>query len=1084
MSAYLLLLLSCAKCISGLYESAPHIIVIMADDLGWNDVGFHGSNQISTPNIDALGYNGIILNKHYVLPSSTPSRAAFFSGLYPIRIGMQGDGIRGGEPRGLPVDIRILPEYLSVLGYTTKLIGKWHLGYHTAQHTPLHRGFDFFLGFYNSHVGYYHYQYSNQNMSGYDMHRGDDPAYGLPREYATDLFTDEAIKIIEHHELPRPLYLQISHLAVHAPLESPDEHDDKDFSHIRDPSRRKYARMVVQLDGSVGRIVHALGDKGMLRDSLILFLSDNGAPSIGRLRNWGSNYPLRGTKYTLYEGGVKGVAVLWSPRLHKAARVSNQLIHITDWLPTLYSAAGGDLKDLGDIDGVNQWQVLNTGEGTARDKLLLNIDEVKKTEAAISSRFKLLRGSIYNGYYDGYSGDSGRVNGSLPSYSEAVLKSSVSQGITYHLGGPVTQPSTMMQLRREATIRCHPNMTYYARRAFTTCNVSDCLFDLLNDPCETRNVAEQYVRMTNDLDLFLEHYGRILVKQVRVPVDWLADPKIKNNTWEPWMSPGTILYTPTNTAAVLGSIALCIHIGMPNIIVIVADDLGWNDVGFHGADQIPTPNIDALAYNGVILQRHYVLPTCTPSRTAYLTGRYPIRAGMQGYPLRGAEPRGIPLEDTLLPEHLRNLGYATHLVGKWHVGYHTNHHTPTYRGFDTFFGYYNGYIQYFKHTITEASWTGYDLHYDVSGNLSVEYNYEYITDLIADRAEKIISAHDTGRPLYMQLSHDAPHSSDAEITMEVRDMEEMNSTLGHVQDMNRRRFAGVVTALDESVGRVVSALGRANMLENSIIVFMTDNGAQTEGFLENFGSNYPLRGMKFTLFEGGVRGVACVYSPLIKKSSRVFDQLFHVTDWLPTFYSAAGGNVDDLKNLDGVDQWSAISTESKTKRKSILLNIDEEMMIEAAMIGRFKLVRGANATDNGYYGDSGMDISYPVYDPESILTSPAGSAIANISNPILKSKRIMNNRKRATVLCKSVTVFPSCTNECLFDVYKDPCETTDVSTIYPEIVTKLSAFIESYRMVMMNQTNAPLDPAGAPERHNGVWMPWLETKTFTTHLAL
>ncbi|XP_076379038.1 arylsulfatase B [Megalopta genalis] len=543
-----------------LYESTPHIIVLMVDDLGWNDISFHGSNQIPTPNIDALGYNGVILNRHYVLPSSTPSRAAFFTGQYPIRIGMQGDGIHGGEPRGLPLNIKILPEYLRGLGYTTKLIGKWHLGFHTPQYTPLHRGFDFFLGFYNSYISYYDYRYSNQNMSGYDMHRGDDPAHGMNREYATDLFTEEAIRVIENHEHARPLYLHISHLGVHAPLEKPvDPYNNREFNKIREPNRQIYARMVSQLDESVGRIFHALGDKGILKDSIILFLTDNGAPSVGRDRNWGSNYPLRGTKFTLYEGGVRGVAAIWSPKIQKAARVSNQLVHITDWLPTLYSAAGGDLKDLGEIDGIDQWQIISEGYGHGRDTLLLNIDEVFKTEGAIYSRFKLIRGSIENGYYDGYYGDSGRTLDVLP-YSDLVLKCSVSEVIMQHLGGPVTQPSTMLQLRHDATTpHCRPNSTYFRRYPYTTCNVTECLFDIINDPCETKNIAEAYPRIARDLDLYLEKYGHILVRQTKVPVDWLADPRRWNNTWEPWMNSGATVYIP-NAAAMLGNLVCCFHL--------------------------------------------------------------------------------------------------------------------------------------------------------------------------------------------------------------------------------------------------------------------------------------------------------------------------------------------------------------------------------------------------------------------------------------------------------------------------------------------------------------------------------------------
>ncbi|KAL0121284.1 hypothetical protein PUN28_008742 [Cardiocondyla obscurior] len=498
----------------GFYETSPNIIVFMADDLGWNDVGFHGSNQIPTPNIDALAYNGIILNRHYVLPSSTPSRAAFFTGKYPMHMGMQGDDIQGGEPRGLPLNVKILPEYLRALGYTTKLIGKWHLGYHTPQHTPIHRGFDSFLGFYNSHVSYYDYKYSYQNMSGYDMHRGDAPAYGLTDKYITDLFTDEAVRIIQSHDRSQPLYLQISHLAVHAPLESPQDYNqyDRQFMHIREANRRKYARMVSKLDESVGRVVQTLGNRGLLRNSVIVFLTDNGAAPIGKFRNYGSNYPLRGMKYTLYEGGVRGVAVLWSPRLLKAARVCDNLVHVTDWLPTLYAVADGDLKDLGEIDGMNQWPMLKDGYPIVRDKLLLNIDEISKTEGAIYKQYKLLRGSIEEGYYDGhyrdydiplppyyYSptyNDSRKYAQENMTYTTTILKSTVSESITYHLGGPVTQPSTINQLRHEATVTCHRlfNSTF-SRNQFVTCNVTECLFDIESDPCETKNIVEQYPRV-------------------------------------------------------------------------------------------------------------------------------------------------------------------------------------------------------------------------------------------------------------------------------------------------------------------------------------------------------------------------------------------------------------------------------------------------------------------------------------------------------------------------------------------------------------------------------------------------------------
>lgn len=514
----------------------------------------------------------------------------------------------------------------------------------------------------------------------------------------------------------------------------------------------------------------------------------------------------------------------------------------------------------------------------------------------------------------------------------------------------------------------------------------------------------------------------------------------------------------------------------PNIIVIMADDLGWNDVSFHGANQIPTPNIDALAYNGVILQRHYVLPICTPSRTAFLTGRYPIRTGMQGYPLKAGEPRAIPLNNTLLPEYLRKLGYATHLVGKWHVGYYSDYHTPTRRGFDTFFGYYSGYISYFNHTIKQDDHIGYDLHYDNSKNLSIDYNFEYTTDLITERAENIIKNHDRRKPLYLQLCHLAAHSSDAKEVMEVRDEQETNATLKYIEDYNRRKYAGVVTAMDESVGRMIKALGQSSMLENSIIVFISDNGAQTEGLLENYGSNYPLRGLKFTLFEGGIRGVACVYSRLIQNSSRISNELMHITDWLPTFYSAAGGNLENLEeNMDGVDQWDTIVSGRKSKRESVLLNIDEVEDVSSALIGKYKLIlNGKNIQYSDYYGDNGTNVSYPEYNVSSVLHSIAGSTIFHATNFTLNIKDVIKLRNKARVVCNNFTSYSKCVDKCLFDIYNDPCETTDLSNEHPEIVKKLNYFIAEYEKVLLHQTNAPVDPRSYPKNFNGTWMPWIQ----------
>ncbi|XP_008216017.2 arylsulfatase B [Nasonia vitripennis] len=515
--------------------------------------------------------------------------------------------------------------------------------------------------------------------------------------------------------------------------------------------------------------------------------------------------------------------------------------------------------------------------------------------------------------------------------------------------------------------------------------------------------------------------------------------------------------------------------GQPHIVVIIADDMGWNDVGFHGSNEIPTPNIDALAYGGVILNRHYALPTCTPSRTAFLTGRHPIRMGLQGIPMNVAEPRGVPLHERLLPEYLRELGYVTRLVGKWHLGYYTDKHTPTRRGFDSFVGYYGGVITYFNHTVTKDKHTGIDYHWDTSGKIEPFDNDQYVTDFISDQAEAVIKNHDRKKPLFLQLAHVAAHASENRDPIEVRNMTEVNDTLSYIPDINRRKYAGVVTAMDDSVGRVVKALKDANMLSNSIIIFMSDNGSPTaEAPYTNYGSNYPLRGIKATVFEGGVRVPACVFSPRLKDRFRVSDELFHITDWFPTLYKLAGGDLSKIQDLDGVDQWSSISGSQKSNRESLLVNIDEVSNPEAAISGYYKLIRGINRYDD-YYGKDGNDYSPKTYDVTGVLSSLAGRAIASLGNQYLPpQKRITELRNKATLRCEKKDDRPSCRDTCLFDIVKDPCETTNIIDEHPEMEIVLNTYIQGYKAVLMNQTNTYIDPAGYPENFNGYWMPWMD----------
>merc|ERR1712137_393756 len=288
----------------------------------------------------------------------------------------------------------------------------------------------------------------------------------------------------------------------------------------------------------------------------------------------------------------------------------------------------------------------------------------------------------------------------------------------------------------------------------------------------------------------------------------------------------------------------------PNIIFILADDLGFNDIGYNNPEVI-TPNINDLAANGVILDRNYVQPICTPSRTALLSGTYPYKIGLQGSPLGINEPTGIPLTKTLFPQHLQSQGYQTHLVGKWHVGFCKEEYLPQSRGFSSAFGYWGGGIDYYNKTELYSMEDLRDFHL----NQDVFYdNKEYSMDLYNGRIQEIIANHDQKDPLFIYAAMQTPHLPlqvpQKYINMYPEDLEE-----------NRRSLLGMVTAMDEVIGDLVKSLKDSGMYDNSVIIFSSDNGAPGKGAGGGAGSNYPLSGYKASYYEGGVRVPAFVHSP-------------------------------------------------------------------------------------------------------------------------------------------------------------------------------------------------------------------------------
>jgi arylsulfatase A-like enzyme len=341
-------------------QARPNIVVLIADDLGSYDVGWRGS-EIKTPSLDKLAASGARLNQFYVQPVCSPTRAAFMTGRYPFRYGFQSGVVRPWAQHGLPLEERLLSQGLKEVGYETAISGKWHLGHFEPAYLPTRRGFDHQYGHYNGALDYF----THVRDEGFDWHRNDEVNHD--EGYSTDLIAAEAVRRIRERDKSKPLFLYVPFNGVHAPLQVPAKYEEP-YAHLS-PRRRTYAGMVAAMDAAVGRIHDAIREAGMSDNTLVIFSSDNGGPNPGQLTD---NGPLRAGKGSVYEGGVRVVAVASWPGKIKAGTTIEEPIHIVDLHPTLLKLGGASLEQKLPLDGKDVLAVLTEGASSPHEQILLN----------------------------------------------------------------------------------------------------------------------------------------------------------------------------------------------------------------------------------------------------------------------------------------------------------------------------------------------------------------------------------------------------------------------------------------------------------------------------------------------------------------------------------------------------------------------------------------------------------------------------------------------------------------------------------------------------------------------------------------
>ena len=448
----------------------------------------------------------------------------------------------------------------------------------------------------------------------------------------------------------------------------------------------------------------------------------------------------------------------------------------------------------------------------------------------------------------------------------------------------------------------------------------------------------------------------------------------------------------------------------PNIVLILADDLGWSDVSFNGG-AIATPNIDRIANEGVRLDRFYVAPICSPTRTGLMTGRYPIRYGMMRGVVMGYHEYGLDPSATIIPELLAEAGY-THrgIVGKWHLGHAREQFRPLQRGYTRFVGFLASTLDYFTHeAFGEVDWWHDSESVDEPG---------YSTDLISQHAVQFVTDHARGdSPFFLYVPYNAPHSpyqakgEHLELYAELEgvpveaivgkgtDPEKYEWYGGHAMGrarlddvegrLERRRITGaMVHSLDEGIGKILDALDESGIADNTLVWFLSDNGGSM-----GIGENRPYRGSKGNVFEGGIRVAAAARWPDggVQGGRSVAAPLNYL-DVMPTLMSVAGGKKHVDLDLDGIDIMPALRGDPISDDREFYsycgqLSSEREQLM--AMDGEWKLI---------------------IIGPEPLDREA-----------LAESERL------------------------LFHLGRDPYEQDDISLEYPEIVARMTEMALSFR---------------------------------------
>jgi arylsulfatase A len=792
----------------------PNFVVIFIDDLGYGDIGPFGATKQKTPHLDQMAAEGMRLTSFYAAPVCSVSRAQLLTGCYGLRVGVPGVYFPA-SPNGLnPAEVTIA-ERLKPLGYATACIGKWHLG-DQPEFLPTRQGFD----------RYYGIPYSN-DMQRVASETGKRVVPLLRDEKVEELLTDEmqttivekstaeALRFIEDSK-DGPFFLYLPHTAVHAPIQ-PGER-------FRGTSQNgKFGDWVAEVDWSVGEVLGTLRRLKLSENTLVIFTSDNG-PWVGVVGEATTAEPLRGSKATTWEGGVRVPTLAWWPGHITPGSVCDAVAGTIDLLPTFVSLAGGAVPAEPVIDGRDMSALLaGTSQQSPRDAHYYFSGN--RLEAVRRGPWKL-----------------------------AVVPQPIAQ---HKKNGPPPLPASLDQ---------------------------PWLYNLDSDIGEQNNVAETYPAVVADLKaLFLAMQEELENPRssARRPAGSVDNPRtIYPTDPQPQQKPRETQQTGAPTR--------------PNIVLFLADDLGYGELGCYGHAAAITPNLDRFAAEGLRLTDcHSAGSVCSPSRSALLTGRTPYRNGVFTW-IPEDSPIHLRTSEQALPKLLREAGYDTCHVGKWHLNGRFNspdQPQPSDHGYAWWLATQNNAAP------SHAFPTNF-----VRNGMAIGKADDYSAPFIAQEASRWLKEkRDPQKPFFLAVWTHEPHYP---IASEERH-EQLHASIA---DREERTYRANITQLDDAFGQLMKTLDDMQLTDSTLVFFSSDNGPEGNGDKgPGRGLAGGLRGRKRSMYEGGHRVPGIVRWPGKIQPGTKSDVPVIGSDFFPTVLAAAGLKQPAGRKLDGMNMLPVFS---------------------------------------------------------------------------------------------------------------------------------------------------------------------------------